>query len=180
MSNSSVRRPAETTWLDEIGGGEDAVHVLLQGQHADKQGVGLPPAGLEVLHTAQHRGGAQDRAPVLKVLSRHPASRQYAVIERQGFIAADKGRGINKAEELLARLRMNPEVHTDHVLALDRAAGFFEHLANSGVFGRLIGLDVTTGLAENTPAHRTLFDEQVLGVVLDNSSDCQVGWIHPC
>ena len=34
------------------------------------------------------------------------------------------------------------------------------------------------GLAEDALAHRGFFDEQVLAVMLDDSSNCQIGWIH--
>ena len=154
------------------------MHILLQGQHTGKQGVGLPLSGLAVLDAPQHSRRAQNRASILEVLPRHPASRQDAVVERQGFIATNKGRGIDEAQKLLAGLRMYPEIHTDQVLALDRATGFFKGFAHHGLLRGLAGLDMAAGLTEYTSSHGAFFNEQVFVVVLDYRSNCQVGWIH--
>ena len=98
--------------------------------------------------------------------------------ERQGFVAADKGRGINKAEELLARLRMNPEVHADQLAARHVAARFFPDLADDGFLGRFAGLDMAARLVDHDVAHRVLLDQQVTSIVFDDGRNRQVRWIH--
>lgn len=72
-----------------------------------------------------------------------------AVVEVQRRVLADEGRDVDDAKELLASLRMYPEVYAEQAVHLDCAAGFLESLADNGLFGRFAGLDMATRLRDD-------------------------------
>ncbi len=108
--------------------------VLLQRQHAGKQQIGLPPARFEIPDAALHDGRTQVLPPVLDVRTAHPALRDNAVVEGVRLVFAEKCRNVDDPEKLLARLRVDPEVHPDQFPAGDVAAGLLEHFADHRLF----------------------------------------------
>mgnify|MGYP001817444233 CR=1 FL=1 len=151
---------------------------MLQWHHARQQVVRLAASGFEIMDTAQHYGRAQARALALEVCTGHPAPLDYARVQRPAFVAAQKAGDVDKAQELLAGLWMNPEVDADQFTAADIATGFLERLTNDGFFGRFAALDMTAGLIQDSPAHRTFLDEQILAIFCNDGRDRQVCWIH--
>jgi hypothetical protein len=109
-----------------------------------------------------------------------PAPCDYSLIQLLFFVTGDEFGFVGNSEELLASLGLNPEIDANEFTALNHASGFFECFADDGLLRGFAGFNVATGLAEDFSVHCLFFDKQESAIKVDDSSDCQIGWMHPC
>ena len=135
------------------------MYVVSQWHHVRKQFVRFTTAIFIVLNATQYGRRTQIASTNFEFGARQPLSRQDAVIERQGFIATNKIRCVHDTEKLLASLWMDPQIHADHVITKNDAAGFRKHLTHHGLLGCFVCLNMAARLVKNDQPHGMLFDQ---------------------
>ena len=111
---------------NKIGARQNRVDIILQRQHSSVEGIGLSSTRLEIVNATEHSRCSQNTASFLYFGPCQPDSRDDGIIQFQSFVAAEELSSKNETQELLACLRVNPEIAPDQLAAGDVAASFFE------------------------------------------------------
>lgn len=97
-----------------------------------------------------------------------------SVIEFLPLMFGNKVRCVHDAQELLARLWMYPQVHTQKLTDTDETAGFLLHFADHGLLRGFTAFDMAAGLRDDHDPGRPLLDDQEPVVPLDYSTNGEV------
>jgi hypothetical protein len=151
--------------LDEVGVRQHSINIILQRQHAEEQGVGLSPSRFKIMYASQDYWRSQRLATILDFRSGEPDSCHDRIIQLACFITLKKLRSKDQAQELLPRLRVNPEISTNQLAAGNLAASFFENFSKYRGLRRFSSFNVSARLAEHNSAHRVLFIEKIATIV---------------
>lgn len=101
-----------------------------------------------------------------------------AVVELAVYVFSENIRRINETQELLPRLRMDPEINAEKTRYGDLASGFLQRFANDGFLGGLAGFNMTAGLRDYYNSGGTLLDHEETVVLFNNSGYCQISRQH--